>query len=411
MIESRKKGLSRMDGRLLLLVTFLLPGLFGGCLPPGMGKSAGTQDETEETGPESMTPSAIPVEAHPPRRKSISDYYEATSRVEAENRVEVAARGSGQCIQVHVEEGDRVRENAVLAELDREELAAQIAQSKVNLDQTRYQMETAREQAAEGVLSEYEAENARFAWEQAAATLKTQEVQLANQTIRAPIGGIVAERMIQQGMLVTSGLPVFTLVDPDSYMLPVSVPEKEVARIAEGQQAEVRVDLHGTKTFPAEVARINPMVDMQSGMVKVLLAFAPEDRPFLREAAFARIRLVLETHENALVVPKDAVIERRGRQVVMVAEEAAGKNAGAEQEAAPAADDPGSDPAWVAKTVPVETGFEDSEDIELLSGISEDSLVITVGQHTLKADSPVKVTTAEEAVAGHGRETAGTASS
>ena len=260
----------------------------------------------------------IPVRVETPGHADISAYFETTTRVQAENRVEVVAKGMGKCVKLNVEEGDKVKIGDVLAELDRTEFEAQIAQTRVTVKMQQFQMEKAIEQQKEGLLSEFEAENARFAYEQAAATLNLQEVKLADQTIHAPISGIVTRRTIQEGMMVAAGTPSFSIVDPESYILPINPPEKELHRLSVGQEAKVNIDSCPGREFIATVRRINPSVDPLTGTVKVTLDFAKDERSFLREAAFARVRLVMETHKDALVVPKDAIIEENARTYLMI---------------------------------------------------------------------------------------------
>lgn len=329
----------------------------------------------------------VPIQAALPERSDVSAFFETTARIQAENRVEVVSKGSGIANEVRVREGDRVKEGDILAVLDKSEMEAQINQSRVTVQQNRYQMEKAEEQLERGILSPYEAENARFMYEQAAATLQVQEVQLRNQTIRAPIGGIVTQRMIQQGIVVSPGMPVFSIVDPNSYVLPITPPEKELSRLSEGQQALVTIDSMPDETFRAHVRQIFPTVDPVSGTVRVILEFEPESRERLREAAFARVKLVMETRENVLVVPKDALIQENARDYLMVVDQEFPEDGGAE-----------SEPRMVARRKEVQTGLGDSNNIEITSGISDDSLIVTLGQHTLKAGSAVKITNAEEEI-------------
>jgi len=354
----------------------------------------------------------IPIEAAYPHRDSISAYFETTSRVEAENRVEVVSKGMGQCLSVGVEEGDKVKAGNVLAELDKEELEAQLRQTRVNVQQNKYQMEKAEEQLSEGLVSPYEAENARFMYEQAQATLNTQEVNLKNQTILAPISGVITHRNIQQGMLVSSGMPAFTIVDPESYILPIKPPEKELTRLREGQEAKVSIDSRPGEEFVARVRRINPSVDPISGTVKVTLDFDDETRPFLREKAFARVRLVMETRENVLVVPKDTLIEENARTYLMAVRESQSEARAEETPAEDAGDPPSGQsedaakedaieeteaargPRLIAERVEIQTGLEDSDNVEIVSGVDESTLIVTLGQHTLKPGSAVRITDA-----------------
>lgn len=368
--------------------------LLAGCGGPAEGVRANNADGTQR-----VEEVLIPVEAQKPDVGDIFAYFETTTRVDAEVKVEVLSKGSGECQQVLVEEGDYVEANQVLARLATQELEAQIRQSRVSVDQTRFQMETAEEQLREGILSPFEARNSRFAHEQAVATLRMQEIQLEYQTIRAPIGGVVTLRGIQAGQVVAAGMPVFRILDPASYILPIMPPEKELPRLELGQSAKVTIDSVQDREFIAHVRRINPSVDPMSGTVKVVLDFEPEARPFLREGSFARVKLIMETREDVILVPKDAVLEESARKYLMIVEEApaettvAGQGEDAEQaSAAP------EGPRLVSRRVEIKMGLEDSNFVEVVEGIDRETLVVTLGQHTLKPNSLVRITTAEEEI-------------
>jgi len=197
--------------------------------------------------------------------------------------------------------------------------------------------------------------------------------------------------------MVTTGVPVFSIVDPASYILPITPPEKELARLSVGQEARISIDSCPGSEFTAKVRRINPAVDPLSGTVKVILDFDEAARSCLRESAFARVRLVMETHQNALLVPKDALLEENARKYVMLVQEG-DRDASPEEPAGTETEPKAGAHALMAERVEVQTGLEDSNSVEIVSGITEESRVITLGQHTLKPGSEVFVTNVQEAI-------------
>ncbi len=378
--QGTDRDIMRTSERLVLVALAAFGVLGAGCSAPVEGKAPDAP-----AAPSGADRILVPVEVQQPARRDISSYFETTTRVQAERRVEVLAKGAGICDRVFFEEGDTVAPDAVLAELDKTELAAQVRQAQVTLRQQKTTFEIAERSLAEGIGAPVERDNARFAYEQAQAALEMNEARLAHQTVRAPIGGIITRRSLQEGMLVSPGMPAFTIVDPDSYALPINVPEKELSKLAIGQEARVRVDSLEGEELKASIRRINPSMDPLSGTVKVILEFEESARPGLRDAAFARVRLVMQTIQNALVVPKDAIVEENARSYLMVAEPAAAEDGAAEA-------------VHTARRVEVEKGLEDSETVQILSGVSDDSLVVVMGQHTLKPDARVTITSASEEI-------------
>ncbi len=395
-----------MLNRVLILAVCFGALLVGGCNKPVEG--AASDDKQQATSGDAQGGGAkkseserilIPVEVSHPQRADISAYFETTTRIVAEKRVEVLSKGTGMCLSVNAEEGDRVKAGTVLAELDKTEMDAQMRQTLIQVEQRKTAYQIAERSVAEGIGAPVERDNTKFAYDQAKALLDINQAQLKHQTITAPIGGVVTRRNIQTGLLVSPGMPVFSLVDTDSYVLPIQVPEKELSRLSVGQEARVRVDTMEGQEFTAKVRRINPSVDPLSGTVKVVLDFTAEDKTKLRDAAFARVRLVMETHKNALVVPKDAVIEENARMYLMTVlpePQANGQGQPTTPAATPEAAAKPEEKAYVAQRVEVKTGLEDSNNIEVLSGADDNTQVVVLGQHTLKQNSYVTITSAEK---------------
>lgn len=344
----------------------------------------------------------VPVEASKPTRGNIATYFETTTRVEAERLVNVAAKASARCIAVLAEVGDAVKVGEIIAELERDEAQALYQQSDVQVRQNKTSFELAQRQYEEGLGPKVEMDNARYAYDQSLATLETQKLQLENLTIRAPIDGVITSRTIQEGMLVSTGMEVFRIVDPTSFILTISPPERELPRLEVGQKAKVTIDAMRGKEFEATIRRINPSVDPVSGTVKVVLDFDEDMRKSLRESSFARVKLVMATLQNVLLAPKEALIEEEGRQYVFVVRPAPEAADGPKPESAPApADGAATDEnaiPLVAERVEVRAGLEDTNRVQILSGVTEDDLLITNGQYTLKPGAKVRVTNLHDEV-------------
>ena len=357
----------------------------------------------------------IPVETASPHRGDVSMYFETTTRVEAERRVDVAAKANARCIELLVDEGESVTAGQALAELEKEEAEASYLQSEVLTRQNETSYELAKQQYEQGLGPKMEMDNARYTYEQSMATLESQKIQLDYLTIRAPIDGIVTSRQIQPGMLVSSGTVVFGIMDPTSFMLAIAPPEKELPNLKIGQKAKVTIDSIRGQEFDASIRRINPSVDPVSGTVKVVLDFDGDIRARLHESAFARVKLVMATLSNVLLIPREAIVEENGQKFVYVARQSDGvppiaKKAEAEPEKdrksllqgeaeASVTDDvdtgesefPGAD--YVAERVDIRTGLEDSQHVQVFAqDLSVDDLLVTNGQHTLETGAYLRLT-------------------
>ena len=384
---------------------------FSGCTLTGDASSK-AGDSASGTGPVERE-IVIPVEAQPPTRGSISAYFETTSRIVAENRVEVTTKSSGTCVELLAEEGETVQEGHVLAVLQQPEAKQALSAAEIQVPHRKVEFERAQKGFSLGLNSQSELDAARSTYEQAKSSVEQQRVLVDNLTIRAPINGVITARNVQQGQLVPAGQSVFTMVDPESYILRISAPEQELPRLHPGQVALVNIDALGGKQCEARVRRINPAVDRATLMFDVVLDFDPEIRAQLMDAAFARARLIMETHDNALLVPKDVIVEENARKYLFLVRPP--KDAGAQtaqQPETPASTDPAATPqdgtvataqndaaaAAIAERVEVQVGLEDKDHVEILSGLRDDDLVVTVGQHNLKTGTKIDVLNTADAI-------------
>lgn len=338
----------------------------------------------------------VPVEVTSPFRGNISSYFETTARVEAERRADVAAEAGGRCVAILAEIGDRVEKGQILAELKADEARAALRQAEVAAEKARTQFERARAQLAEGHGTAVERDNARFTYEEAMATLEVRRVALENLTIRAPIDGILTERNLNVGGYVQSGAKAFSVVDPDSFMLAINPPEKELPRLEVGQRAIVRIDALRGRRFMATVRRIDPAVDGESGTVRVILDFKPEERAEIPHAAFARVDLEMETRQNVVLVPKDAVLEDNGRTVLFVIREADAEDL--EQESGKEQGGEGLGRRAKAERVPIMLGLQDDKNVQAIGPITPEDEIVINGQYSLNDGAAVRVVRLDEAL-------------
>ncbi len=386
-----------------------------GCQPGGPD----AKNAKGEFGKEAKRPPLIiPVEVASPTRGDMSSYFDTSTRIEAERRVDVSSKGSARCIALLVDEGDTVSQGDILAELERAEAQALYDQSSIQVRQNETSYALAKRQHDEGLGTKMDMDNAKYTHEQSLATLESQRLALENLTIRAPIDGVITTRVIHLGMLVSVGESVFSIMDPSSFILTISPPEKELSRLKIGQTAEVRVDAIPGRLFSASIRRINPSVDPVTGTIKVVLDFDEELDGELRESAFSRVKLVMSTRKNVILIPKEAIVEENGKQYVFVLEETDGETVtiggkssdlgasdskkeveasekGDEEDAKP---DSTEVPVYVAKRVSIQTALEDATRIQVFAGLEESALMVTNGQHSLKDGAKVRISSVQQEI-------------
>jgi len=136
-------------------------------------------------------------------------------------------------------------------------------------------------------------------------------------TWSSPRDGVVVERNVSDGMKAKSGDVLFRIVDHTRVWVLADVPERELAGVAEGQKATVRVRAFPDRTFAGTVTRIYPhlMAETRTARLRIEL---PNPDGALRPSMYADVEIATGDAKPVLAVPDDAVIDTGERQVVLL---------------------------------------------------------------------------------------------
>jgi len=314
--------------------------------------------------------SAIPVRVTSVIRRDIADYLETNGSLEAENEVDIVARTTGPIVELNVEEGDFVRAGQVLARIDAAEIEAQLGIARVNLAEAELAWNRAQESYREELISQEAYDLAKSNFDASAAQIVGTEILLDYTEIRAPFDGLIIERVIKNAEHVSNNARLFRISDFDPLLCPIQLPEKDLPRLKLDQPAYLTVEAYPGVRFPARVLRISPVVDPATGTVKVTLEVQAQGR--LRPGMFASVFVETDIHENAIVVPKQALVLESTSDTVYVA-----------------MDD--GEGGTVARRRELELGYEESDSLEVLSGLVEGEDVVILGQDNLSDQTPVTI--------------------
>jgi membrane fusion protein (multidrug efflux system) len=292
-------------------------------------------------------------------------FLDGSSTLEAEEAVEIVSEATGVVAEILVEEGDRVRKGQTLARLAYEEI--ELAERKAHAEMEKLRADYARSEALarEELIAEEDYQTVRFDLQRAEIDWRQRKLELERTWIQAPISGTITERLINLGALVRENSAVFRIVDFNSLVAPVFVPEKYLPNLRVSQQARIRTRGSGTKIVGGRILRISPIVDAESGTVKLTVAI--DQKSGLRPGMFANVQIVLDTHENVVVIPKKALVFDDEMPHAFVVEEG------------------------TASKRRLELGYQDSERAEIVSGLQPGESIVLVGQSALKDGSPVEV--------------------
>ena len=140
-------------------------------------------------------------------------------------------------------------------------------------------------------------------------------VSVAKAEIRAPFAGVVTRRWIKQGQLLAANAPVFDMADFSELRAELRVPERDASALASGQPVSFTVDALSGSRFDARITRVAPIVDGDSGTVKVTIGIDNRDGT-LRPGLFARMDIAFKHIADAVLLPKAALFGKSDAAVV-----------------------------------------------------------------------------------------------
>jgi HlyD family secretion protein len=342
----------------------------------------------------------------------------ATGKVEPITKVEVKSKASGIVKKLFVDAGDRVKKGQLLAQLDKEEIQAQVEQSSAALQASEASLKGAEADyerakvdaegpdvpllkraydravgmAKEGVVSQsalddaqknYELSlnkqnvskaqltvlRAKIAQTQAQmardrANLKQLEEQLSYTDIESPIDGIVLSRDVEMGDAVSSILVlgssatlVMTLGDTSEVYVKGKVDESDIGKVYLGQPARIKVESFKDKTFSGKVTKISPM-GVEKDNVTTFEVRVSINNPGgeLKAAMTANAEIILEEHKNVLQIPEGAIVYDKDKKASVEVPDTKAKEG--------------------KKKVAVNIGISNGAKTEVLAGLKEGDQVV-----------------------------------
>ncbi len=342
----------------------------------------------------------------------------ATGKIQPVTNVEVKSKASGIVQNLLVDYGDTVKKGQVLAELDKQQILAQVNQQRASLEASeaaeraaaadlerakvdaegpdvpllKRAYERAQGMAKDGVVSASALEDTQKNYElavnkqqlgkanvissaaklrqaqaqvsQAKAQLEEKEEEYRNSTIVAPLDGMVLSRDVEVGDAVSSILVlgssatlVMTLGDIHEVYVKGKVDETDIGKVYIGQPARIKVESYKDRTFSGKVTKISPMgVEKDNVTTFEVRVSIDNAKGELKSQMTANAEIILEEHKGVLMIPEGSLIYDKDRKASVEVPDPNGKDG--------------------KKKLSVTVGISNGSKTELLSGLKEGQQVI-----------------------------------
>lgn len=350
-------------------------------------------------------------------RTDLTRKVSANGRIDAQRKVDLSANVMGQIVNLAVREGDVVKKDQFLLQIDRRQLAASASgaesalralfsdrdASRANLAEAQRNYARAEKNYRDKIIPQAEYESARTSVESARATVGALEERisqarsnveaahdtLSKTTMRAPMDGIVTALTVEEGEVAVigtmnnPGTKLLTIADMGVVEAVMEVDETDIPDVKVGQAASVTVDAYPNKTYEGIVTEVGSSPIQRTGAaaateainfeVKIQIKNPP---PGVRPGFSASADIVTGTRTKALAIPIQALVVREQEDPKnkdkKPAQSAAKKDAKPKEEEGVYINDKG-----VAKFVPVKTDLSGESSIEITSGLKEGQEIIT----------------------------------
>ncbi|HEY5594380.1 MAG TPA: efflux RND transporter periplasmic adaptor subunit [Nitrospiria bacterium] len=311
-------------------------------------------------------PFAMPVEAAPVKVGTVSQEVEAVGTLQANESIVIRSEIAGRISGIDFSEGQAVQAGSVLVRIDPAEYKAQAEQAGAVLQLNQMNYDRARQLNEEKLLSPQAYDEIVAKLKESQANLALFQARLDKTTIRAPFSGRLGLRLVSPGGYVQPGQAIVNLEDIGAIKVDFRIPEVYLGRVNAGQIVNLQADAMPERMFEGQIYAIDPRIDDASRTI-LLRAHVPNPRGDLRPGMFARVKLVLARHTNAILIPEQALVPMGQDKFVYRIED--GK-------------------AALAK---VKIGRRLEGLVEIIEGLSANDTVVTGGQTKIFEGAPVMV--------------------
>jgi membrane fusion protein (multidrug efflux system) len=345
----------------VVIIALSLP-LVAGCGKDGDGAQAQAGGA-----PGARQEAPVPVAVAAVVRGEIASYYTANATLAADKEAQILCRVAGVVEKRLHEEGDIVQQGDELLLIDNEEYRFRYEQAEAARKDIESRMERMEQMRTQELVSPEEYETVANDLAAARAAEGLARLDLSHTRVTAPFTGRIVSRQVDVGQTVSNGTPLFIVSDFTPLLARVHVPSKEFNKLEADQPVSLVLESTGQR-LNGRIKLISPTIDPTSGTIKVTIEI-PQFPAGVRPGDFAQVSIVTERRHDRTLVPKVALVNDRGEQVIYVT---APSDSTAERRV-------------------VEIGFQDDTNAEVLTGVEPNERVVVKGQRSLKHGSPIKI--------------------
>lgn len=310
-------------------------------------------------------PPPVMVNAYIVKPQKIENAVMSTGTAMANELVSLQPEMPGRVVKINFREGSLVSKGSLLVKLFDTDLQAQLKKLKLQEELAVKNEQRLKELLKINAVSQQEYDLGLNQLNTIQADMDLIRANIQKTEIRAPFTGKTGLRNISEGAFVSSATIITSIQQLQPLRIDFSIPEKYVQLINKNPQIEFTIE-GSDEIFTAPIYAIDPSIDPNTRSVKMRALF-PNKKTEIFPGAFIKILMPLETLENGIMIPTEAVIPELKGQKVFISKN--GK-------------------AFPQK---IELGLRNDSTIQVLSGLHPGDTVIITGIMQLRPESPLKI--------------------
>ncbi|MBI3815841.1 MAG: efflux RND transporter periplasmic adaptor subunit [Nitrospinae bacterium] len=335
----------------------------------------------------------INVQAQPVEKRSLRPFISAIGTLNPYEEVAVSTEIDGILKDVNADDGTKVSKGMLLSAVDDTDYSLEVERSyaalkeaDANLSNTKLEYQRKEELYKKGLITRQQFDDVTTKLslsdaelEKAKSSLAIAKQRLSKVKIYSPISGVVKKKVAAAGSYVRNGNPLFTIIQTNPLKLNFTITETDVGKLKMGQDVLFTVYAFPDREFKGELSVIYPYLDEKTRTLQVEAKVSNSDE-LLKPGFFVRVMLYTGQSKDKILVPVTSLIYEEDRIKVFVVEGNLAKER----------------PVNAGQKYRLQLGVGSRESgvkeyTEIIEGVKEGELIVTVGQQNLFENAKVKI--------------------
>ncbi len=280
-------------------------------------------------------------------------------------QVAVMSESAGKITQLNFENGSAVQAGAVLATIDNDLLKIQLETTKTNLAKAENDFKRLNNLLGDGGVTQQQIDDAKLGIDNLRSQIKSIEKQIAMSYVKAPISGVISNKMVEKGSLVSPAMKMADITNISRLKMQVFLTEEQVVTVKKGQRLRMKADLFPDKNFEGSVS----FIDVNAGPARRYLVEVEINNPgnTLRAGMTGTVFFEGGADREVLAITREAIVGSLQEAKVYVVEN--GK----------------------AVLRNIETGSVFDDFVQVRSGLEAGETIVTSGQINLEDGTEIQV--------------------